>query len=386
MRISDLTKNQNDFFLIVGRNGSGKSMLLHELSEEAQWHGFKTIAVSNTLFDKFNIHTENPDFHYIGSKLGRNFPERSIKKTLSSNNETRVSKIFDALDYLDYNSRVGIRITFKRKFSSAVQYGHDHLGNSYPIFYDDSNVIIDDELKSAIDRAFHETKNSHDKVLWLEGTSNVFYEGYFSAYLNILKNEGKLKEANIISKVEIFLSKKGESFPIRNASSGELSFISLLVHLALNTNDGSYIFIDEPENSLHPKWQSEYFNLLKGALGYYKCKVVIATHSPLITSTMADNDDVVVLKNDGDHFIQIKAKDDSAEEVYLDYFDTLTPKNKALSNRCVDILDELTEGKITSEVAKDRVSHFEDLSQDDQQREFLSGVMGLVDDISKKVN
>ncbi|EIV5418962.1 AAA family ATPase [Klebsiella aerogenes] len=372
------------YFILVGKNGSGKSILLHELAEEMHNLGYSTIAVSNTLFDKFNVHARSANYNYIGCKLGRNFPAQAIKNTLSTENESRVSRIFSVLKYIGYDDRIGIKIKFRKKFKDAMRYSLNKTGDFYPIYFDASDVEIPDDLKLAIDKAIHQINYGYSALVWLSGDDNVFYEGNFDSYLQLLKFERLLKKAKVISGIEIFLSKDRSTFPLTHASSGELSFIALLVHIAFCVNDRSFIFIDEPENSLHPQWQNEYFELLEGAIGYNKCTIIVATHSPLIINSLSDDDRVSIYKRENGTFTEVSSYDDSAEELYIDYFDTLTPKNRALSNRCVDIIDQFSDGKISIDIAKGKLSKYLDMTNDDAQIEFLHGVDSLLSQVAIK--
>lgn len=82
-------------------------------------------------------------------------------------------------------------------------------------------------------------------------------------------------------------------------SSGQLSLIYGLVGLLSRIENNSLIFIDEPEVSLHPKWQEivltkyvEIVNLFE------KCHLIVATHSPQVASSL-----------DGDHSFVLRIKD-----------------------------------------------------------------------------
>jgi predicted transcriptional regulator len=77
---------------------------------------------------------------------------------------------------------------------------------------------------------------------------------------------------------------------------------------------------------------------------------------------------------------QINSYDDNAEDLYIDYFDTLTPKNRALSNRCVDIIDQFSSGQI-SQTARERLQEFKKMANDLAQMKFLSGLV-LLDKVS----
>ncbi|HGY5076014.1 TPA: AAA family ATPase [Citrobacter gillenii] len=379
-----LIHSSKDYFVLVGKNGSGKSRMLHYLAEATHDLGYSTIVVSNTLFDKFEVHPQSDNYNYIGGKLGRNFPAQAIKKTLSTKNEKRVSRIFSILSYIGYDARVGIKISFRKKFKDAMTYTQTRTGDYIPVYVDDSDENLSDELKMAVDKSIHQTHNGYSDLVWLRDGDSVFHEGSFDSYLLLLRNERLLKRAKIISGIEIFLSKDNYAFPLNHASSGELSFIALLVHIAFCVSNRSFIFIDEPENSLHPKWQNEYFELLNGVIGYNECTTVVATHSPLIISSLSENKQAAIYKRDNKGFNRVNSYDDSAEELYIDYFDTLTPKNRALSNRCVDIIDLFSMGVISLSEAKERLSKYINMSNDAAQKEFLIGIDNLLEKVASK--
>ncbi|ELV2768500.1 ATP-binding protein [Enterobacter cloacae] len=383
LTIFDIIHGQEGCYILVGKNGSGKSILLYDLAESFHNSGYNVIAVSNTLFDKFLVHPNSAQYEYIGGKLGRYFPALAIKRTISANRSDRVGRIFTVLRKIGYDQRIGVRVKFSRKFKDVFRSQSDRMINHYQAFFDNIGEAIPEALISALNKAVYKTGDGLSVLEWLDGEGNIFYESDFNSYLQLIRFERLLKKAKIISAIEVFLSKDGVTFPLSHASSGELSFIALLVHVAFCVTDNSYIFIDEPENSLHPQWQNEYLELLKEVIGYNQCVIVVATHSPLIVTSLSAQDNAVIFKRTGKGFEKVEAYDDNAEEVYIDYFDTLTPKNRALSNRCVGILDDYTLGKITLDAAKERLSTYGEMSNDYAQTEFLSGVEDILDNINK---
>jgi len=85
-----------------------------------------------------------------------------------------------------------------------------------------------------------------------------------------------------VSNAKVF-RRNGERLNIASTSSGEQQILCSLLGLAGTLRNGSVVLIDEPELSLHPKWQIDYAGHLVGLLRIVKdCHVVIATHSPLI--------------------------------------------------------------------------------------------------------
>lgn len=87
------------------------------------------------------------------------------------------------------------------------------------------------------------------------------------------------------------LFKGNQRFKLDGASSGESHFLAQMLFLdnSLNKNEKNIILIDEPEISLHPKWQREYLFKLYDYFYMYDLTIFIATHSPLIISKIQVN-------------------------------------------------------------------------------------------------
>lgn len=95
-------------------------------------------------------------------------------------------------------------------------------------------------------------------------------------------------EADLMSIHEPFVyNKTGRPLPLSELSSGQWHVLSSLLFTAISVDDDSLVLIDEPENSLHPAWQREYPVLFHDALSCVQgVHVVVATHSPLIASSL----------------------------------------------------------------------------------------------------
>lgn len=95
-------------------------------------------------------------------------------------------------------------------------------------------------------------------------------------------------ECGAISLAESYsLTRTGEKLSLSEFSSGQWHILSSLLFVSLAVEDDTLILIDEPENSLHPQWQREYLNLFAKAVS--SCNgvhVIVATHSPLVASSL----------------------------------------------------------------------------------------------------
>lgn len=61
-------------------------------------------------------------------------------------------------------------------------------------------------------------------------------------------------------------------------SNGELAFNYFQDMISFN----SLILLDEPENSMSPKFQKEFAKMIEDYAHYFKCQFIIATHSPFL--------------------------------------------------------------------------------------------------------
>lgn len=83
------------------------------------------------------------------------------------------------------------------------------------------------------------------------------------------------------------LDKKGniitEFKDIKFLSSGEQQILILFSYIAFNSQDGKLFIIDEPELSLHIKWQEDFLSQLEN-ITPKGTQLILATHSPILAN------------------------------------------------------------------------------------------------------
>lgn len=129
-----------------------------------------------------------------------------------------------------------------------------------------------------------------DEFKIFEKRSKIFYDR-INAYLTTLNSFFKDSAKEIIFKKDIselrfnILDKNGkiieQNRDIETLSSGEKQILTLFTYLSFNTHNGNLFIIDEPELSLHPKWQEDFLPNVEKLMPA-NAQLLIATHSPVI--------------------------------------------------------------------------------------------------------
>ena len=376
MNLSTLSINtSNPISILIGENGCGKSTVLSQLARVSVDERNSVIAIATSVYDKFPRRNFHRNFHYMGGRLGRYIPRESIKQAISkiySIHSNDFLAIFRILDYVGYDQSIGFKVS-----------GLEHI---YDDILDDISEL-DDVQKKQIDRVLYgltnKKYNGKSNVIWFNRDHE--YDDVSGEFLTeLLSLEIVLKKYKLIKSIEIYLSKQDSVFPLTSASSGELSLISTLVFISSFIEDDTLILIDEPENSLHPKWQKEYISMIMDVFSYYNPSIVAATHSPMVISGLHKESEVDIHKYTKSGFIKVNQNSKSAEGIYEALFDIITPASRELSNQCAEILNSFSDDNTSLEDANLTLNEFIDKSYDEQQITFINGVKDLLIQINNK--
>lgn len=124
--------------------------------------------------------------------------------------------------------------------------------------------------------------------------TNAFAKLFDNLEYDRIENEG--------GKKSIYFRKGDDDIPIDGLSSGEKQIVYRGCFLLKDAGalEGAFVFIDEPEISLHPSWQKKILDYYKGLFtdgnGHQTSQLFVVTHSPfIIHNDRRRNDKVVVL-------------------------------------------------------------------------------------------
>ncbi|GKV92861.1 ATP-binding protein [Pectobacterium aroidearum] len=304
-----LNTYDNEYFVIIGKNGEGKSQLLLDIIKTisaSDLHFKNVISVSTSAFDRFPLNVKTPKkyepmtYSYVGVRGGAS---NNVLSLMSSVSTGFISKYVSSPRDLHRFSMVLEEIGFSTKF----EYVYKLIVNPDGLYrqnmlIEDEYYIVDGDKRTKLDcteEEFDEIRRFLNYVQSICDKNNNFRLSVNprSNYLNDNNSMGnigffhyifKMIPLGIVKLIDLRMEKYSKGvISLRRASSGEQCILLSLLGIAANITDNSIILIDEPEISLHPEWQQRYINLLMNTFeGFYNCKFIIATHSPLVVSNL----------------------------------------------------------------------------------------------------
>lgn len=252
-----------------------------------------------------------------------------------------------------------------------------------------SKEWITDEIRDIFDR-LKSFEGEHQ--IDLENITKFFSEKEMIAVA--IKNQTLinriLRQARGKLTISFGLRKKtGHQVPISKASSGELTLITLAMFVLSSSEHLDYVFIDEPENSLHPQWQSNFLKFMKDATRRENISYQIASHSSVLLSgalTAERKPSVVRCRFDSFEELSVfdKVSDDSVEEILWNAFDLITPASRYVAKRISDLFWQLQSGQVQEEEVVAEIEQFIKKSLSNDQIDFLKASIELAKNISSE--
>ncbi|WP_157498579.1 AAA family ATPase [Flavobacterium sp. F52] len=371
---------EHDFYetsikIVIGENGSGKSTLLANLARRYSASNRKVIAIANTIHDKFNF--TNKNFNVLKASSGKYLAKKTIInsfKNLAKKDQQTLRSTMLALGYVGFDERIGFKIVNLNPNFEKLLF---QIGN-----------LTDDDRKKIISILLRiQNEKSKRDIFWISDLRHSFEELYYSDLIQLFSFEYLLRQVRIIGRLDVFLSRQRSIIPMLHASSGELALISSIVYISTSITNNCVIMIDEPENSLHPKWQTEYVERLLDLFHYYTPQIIIATHSPLIISGAEQMESKLEIFKADNGSLKIQNNDHvNLEEIYSKYFDLTTPQNRYISEFVIEKMNELTSKEISYEKFVELILELQSNSYDDKQKKVLEDVINFGGEILNDID
>ena len=287
--------------VLAGTNGTGKTRVLESILEYFQdyiYHNYKRNSNKIEMYfeEKEKICRDN-----VGNEmeLYAGLKEFSYNETNNPRNEKHI-KIKKELDILPKVIYVPTEINFQ-KMDIAIT----NLVQKYEFLnIVNTNLIKDIPSYIATKMISEMFKNKNEKV---EDIQRKVFDEINEIFEN-LNIDVKVEDISQDGRnITLFTNSAGDKFDINELSSGEKQLFLRTLAIKMLNPENSIILIDEPELSLHPKWQQRIVDVYR-KIGKNN-QIIIATHSPHILGSVK-KENIILLDRSDDGKIMIKTDED----------------------------------------------------------------------------
>lgn len=306
----DSNGNTVDTIIFAGGNGTGKSTILNELYKLS----------SHTITQDCNV-----EIDVDGKSVAL---EYRMRQTATNRTYMHISNQNNISNYI-YEDRFRALFPFHGIFSDVdINFHSNNISNVTSLLLDAmhesrksennlptqiNQLLVDVQAldDADISRAARENPSVSYDHLNVDERMPRFTKAFQKIFDNLSYSRIQTQNGQ-----KIILFKKYESeVPIDALSSGEKQIVYRGGFLLKDVNaiHGAFVFIDEPEISLHPSWQTKIMDYYKGIFtdknGKQTSQIFVVTHSPfIIHNENRKNDKVIVLAHDNTGNIVIKDK------------------------------------------------------------------------------
>ncbi len=349
----DFEKNGKiiDTIVVAGSNGSGKTTFL-----ESIWNYFLEISeYRRDILEKVDI-TFNDDFEklkeldIIRHLKYANYDEKNDIKTYKE-----TVSLFKVLPKLIY---IPTEINFGEVKTETTNFYKEYS------FFNivDFNMIKD--IPSYIVSKVMYILGQNENLTMLEARKKITEE--INGIFNILELDVKLKGISKDGKnMPIFENSQGEEFDINELSSGEKQLFLRTLSIKMLEPEDSIILIDEPELSLHPKWQQQIIKVYQ-SIGKNN-QIIVATHSPHLLGSVRSENIIILSKNEENKIIPITGEElyssygQTSDRILEDIMGMKSARNIEVQNLLDDVRNLVSENRYETDEFKEKYNELENI-------------------------
>ena len=285
-----------DLVVLAGSNGSGKTRILESILRYFQDHlNYKQNNIEAGIF------YEEKEKNCISNV--RDFFYRLESFSYYETNDPLCEKhieIKNKLDILPKVIYVPTEINFQKMNVASTtlvqEYKFINIVNT--------NLIKDIPSYIATKMISAMLKNKNEKVGDVQ--KKVFNE--INEIFENLSIDVKVEDISQDGRnITLFTNSSGDEFDINELSSGEKQLFLRTLAIKMLNPENSIILIDEPELSLHPKWQQRIVDVYR-KIGKNN-QIIIATHSPHILGSVR-KENIMLLDKDDEGKIVVRTGDE----------------------------------------------------------------------------
>lgn len=285
-----------DLLVLAGSNGSGKTRVLESILKYFQdYLDYKQNNIEVGIFyeEKEKNCISNVQNFFYGLK---NFSYHEVNNPLY---EIHI-EIKNKLDILPKIIYVPTEINFQKMNTASTtlvqEYKFINIVNT--------NLIKDIPSYIATKMISAMLKNKNEKVGDVQ--KKVFNE--INEIFENLSIDIKVEDISQDGRnITLFTNSSGDEFDINELSSGEKQLFLRTLAIKMLNPENSIILIDEPELSLHPKWQQRIVDVYR-KIGKNN-QIIIATHSPHILGSVK-KENIMLLDKDDEGKIVVRTGDE----------------------------------------------------------------------------
>ena len=285
-----------DLVVLAGSNGSGKTRILESILRYFQYNiNYKRNNIETGIFyeeKEKNCISNVQDFFY-GLEYFSNY---EVNNPLYEKH----IEIKNKLDILPKIIYVPTEINFQKMDVASTtlvqEYKFINIVNT--------NLIKDIPSYIATKMISAMLKNKNEKVGDVQ--KKVFNE--INEIFENLSIDVKVEDISQDGRnITLFTNSSEDEFDINELSSGEKQLFLRTLAIKMLNPENSIILIDEPELSLHPKWQQRIVDVYK-KIGKNN-QIIIATHSPHILGSVK-KENIMLLDKDDEGKIVVRTGDE----------------------------------------------------------------------------
>ena len=314
-----------DVVVLAGINGMGKTTVLEVISDY-----FENIERNLKNKNKIDIKFESGEKNLDNLVANRETKVIYVPATVEFSNNLWNDDSFLELSKEKLSYTIG---TYK--FRSIPDYIRSKIMNKVTEGIDKSSQQIMEEVFSEINEIFQVLDENID-----------------------IKLVGMSKASSLEEILPIFKNSSGDTFDINSLSSGEKQLFLRTLAIKTMEPQNSIILIDEPELSLHPRWQQRIVDVYR-KIGKNN-QIIIATHSPHILGSVR-KENIMLLDKDDEGQIVVRTGDElydsygqPTERILEDIMGLKTTRNQEIFDKLKKIREIVNENKYeTDEFKKD---------------------------------
>ena len=353
-----------DLIVLAGINGSGKTRVLESVLDF--FYKIEMFYKSQNKIELFYEEIENESIKTAGNiDVFYNELKNGAKGAFLSPKYLEIKKILKKFPKIIYvPTEINFQKVQKAQTNFKKEYNFINIVDSYEI----------KDIPSYIATRISKVANEEENLTMGQVRKKVFAE--INGIFEILELDVKLSE---ISKDEnsmpIFTDSSGKKFGINELSSGEKQLFLRTLAIKMLEPENSIIMIDEPELSLHPKWQQKIVDVYR-KIGRNN-QIILATHSPHILGSV-EKENIILLEKNENGIVEVKTGDEfgnsygqTTGRILEDIMGLETDRNPSVNNLLTLVKEMVKNDNYENSEFKEKYTKIKDILGEDDRDLFL---------------